>query len=534
MNQARVIESDICIIGSGISAAMVAARIAQGRSKRIVVLEAGAEQPAPSRFPALRRRFMDYGESPWPDDHIDGMSADGMQSRSMSVGGLAMHWGGVTPRFSPEDFQTRSLFGVGTDWPITYDDLDPAYQEAEELMGVAGEQGPAALDPRGKPFPLPMIPLSFNLERLRAWASQAGIPTWSQPSAKLTVARGERAACCRNDTCFPICPVGAKYSPDMTWRSLRGDGRVELHPRTLVRRLRLSPRGDRIEAAEAVRRDASAQRIEYRATTFVLAAGYLWSSWLLLVSANSRFGSGLANRSGLVGKYITGHRNVQAFVSLPMKLYPGINEQHSLVTKHFMRKPLVDRYVRHDLRIWESTVGREPRIVNDEGALMLGDDVLTDWRRRTAESTARVRCYYDVIPDRESALTLDGSRRTPWGDPAPVLTLRDDPVSRELRGFTEERIRAVFGEMARAGGGRIIRSNVDDFQDHPGGGCRMGSDPSTSVVDSFGRTHDHQNLFVVGAPSMVSASCANGTLTMCALALRTADAIAQESGGRGR
>jgi quinoprotein glucose dehydrogenase len=115
-----------------------------------------------------------------------------------------------------------------------------------------------------------------------------------------------------------------------------------------------------------------------------------------------------------------------------------------------------------------------------------------------------------------------------------VLALRDDPVSRELRGYTEERIRAVFGELARAGGGRILRSNVDDFQDHPGGGCRMGSDPSSSVVDSFGRTHDHQNLFVVGAPTMVSASCANGTLTMCALALRAAEAIAQESGGRGR
>ena len=277
--------------------------------------------------------------------------------RFVGIAALSTHWGGVTPRFSPEDFKTRSLFGVGTDWPITYEDLDPAYQAAEELMGVAGEQGPPELDPRGKPFPLPVIPLSYNLERLQAWASRAGIPTWSQPSAKLTVARADRAACCRNDTCTPICPVGAKYSPDMTWRALRASGRVELHPRTLVRRLRLASRTDRIEAAEAVQRDRAAQPVEYRATTFVLAAGYVWSSWLLLVSANARFGNGLANRSGLVGKYITGHRNVQAFIALPMKLYPGINEQHSLVTKHFMRKPLVDRYVRHDLRIWESTVG---------------------------------------------------------------------------------------------------------------------------------------------------------------------------------
>ena len=81
----------------------------------------------------------------------------------MQVGGLAMHWGGVTPRFSPEDFRTKSLFGVGTDWPISYDDLDPFYQEAEELMGVAGEQGPRTMDPRSKPFPMPALPLTYNL-----------------------------------------------------------------------------------------------------------------------------------------------------------------------------------------------------------------------------------------------------------------------------------------------------------------------------------------------------------------------------------
>lgn len=528
--QRRVIETDVCIIGSGISAAMVAEQLAATTRARIVVVEAGAEQPPPGQFAALRQRFLRYGESPWPRDHIDGMSAEGIQSRSMCVGGMAMHWGGVTPRFSPEDFKTRSLFGVGTDWPITYEELDPYYQQAEELMGIAGEQGPAELDPRGKPFPLPGIPLTWNLEKLQAWANAAGVPTWSQPSAKLTEQRGARGACCRNDTCSPICPTGAKYSPDMTWRALRSSRRVDLHPLTLVRRLRLAAGSDRIVAAEAVRRDASRAQVEYRAKTFVLAAGYVWSSWLLLVSASSRFPNGLANRSGLVGKYLTGHRNVQAFVSLPMKLYPGLNTQHSLVTKHFMRAPRVDRYVRHDLRIWESPVGA--RLVNDAGSLMLGDDVMADWRRRTQEGTARVRSYYDVVPDRESALTLDGARRNPWGDPLPVITMRDDPVSRDLRRYTEDRLRAVFEELARAGNGRVARSNVDSFQDHPGGGCRMGTSASNSVVDSWGRTHDHENLFVVGAPTIVSSSCANGTLTFCALALRAGERVSETVDGR--
>jgi choline dehydrogenase-like flavoprotein len=95
-----------------------------------------------------------------------------------------MHWGGVTPRFSPEDFKQRSMFGVGTDWPISYEDLDPFYQEAEVLMGVAGEQGPPVLDPRGKPFPMPPLPLTYNLQLLKGWAAKAGIAMWSQPSSK--------------------------------------------------------------------------------------------------------------------------------------------------------------------------------------------------------------------------------------------------------------------------------------------------------------------------------------------------------------
>jgi glucose dehydrogenase len=326
--------------------------------------------------------------------------------------------------------------------------------------------------------------------------------------------------CCRNDTCAPVCPVGAKYSPDFTWNALRASKRVELMPRTLVRRLVVEDGSNRIARAEAVRRDRSGAPVQFRAGTFVVAAGYAWSPHLLLLSRSERFPNGIANRSGMVGKYMTGHRNVSAFVRLPVKLYPGMNEQHSLVTKQFMRPGKLDRYVRHDLRVWESSVGRRPRLKGDDGGILLGDELLADWRRRTTEGTARVRAYYDVIPDRESALTLHESATNEYGDPQPKLTFRDSPESAALRSHTEDSIRALFQRMARAGNGEIIRAAVDDFQDHPAGGCRMGIDPATSVVDSYGRSHDHENLFVVGAPTSVSGGCANATLTFLAVALR--------------
>lgn len=527
----RVIESDVCIIGSGISAAMVADKLSRTRASRIVVVEAGDDVPPLARRAALRQRFLAYDENPWPGDHIDGYEVEGpLQSRSMGVGGLAMHWGGVTPRFSPEDFRLRSQFGVGTDWPISYDDLEPHYLEAEQVLGVAGEQGPSEMDPRSNPFPMPMLPLSYNLGLLKEWVTKAGITMWSQPSAKNSVPYGGRAQCCRNDTCTPVCPVGAKYSPDFTWSALRQAKKADLFTRTLVRRLEVDER-NRVVRALATSRDPAGREIEFRARHFVVAGGYVWSSHLLLASRSARFPNGIANRSGLVGKYLAGHRNVQAFVRLPMKLYPGINAQHSLVSKQFMRVPRRGdgggKYLRHDLRVWESAAGQGggARLQNDAGVLMLGDEILTDWRARTERGVARLRAYYDVIPDRSSELTLDETRRNRWGDPLPRLAFRDAPESAEVREWTEEKLRALFADMAKAGGGEVVRTVSDEFQDHPAGGCRMGNDPATSVTDSWGRTHDHDNLFVVGAPTCVSGSCANATLTFCALALRSAEEI---------
>jgi choline dehydrogenase-like flavoprotein len=131
---------------------------------------------------------------------------------------------------------------------------------------------------------------------------------------------------------------------------------------------------------------------------------------------------------------------------------------------------------------------------------------------------------------RSRELTLDASRRNEWGDPPPKLAFRDAPESAALRDYSTATIRERFAETARTGGGTVLQADTGDargWQDHPAGGCRRGSDPSTSVVGGWGRTHDHEHLIVAGAPTCVSASCANGTLAFCARALRSADAIAR-------
>jgi quinoprotein glucose dehydrogenase len=529
----RIEEADVVIIGGGITAAMVAEKLTDERQVDVVVVEAGMHSAPLEARAERRQRYLDYGENPWLDDHIEDQSAQGIMSRSMVVGGQALHWGGTVPRFTPEDFRHRSLFGVHVDWPLDYETLDPWYQEAEERIGVSGEQGPEPLDPRTAPFPMPAVPLTWTLERLREWVDAAGVPSWTNPVAKNTVPWRGRNVCARCDTCN-ICPTGAKYTPEFTLARLVADGRIRLHARTLVRRLELEAGTDRIHAAGARNYEDPDTEVVYRAKTFVLAAGYTWSPHLLLLSAQGRWTDGLANSSGLVGAYMAGHRSVSAFVELPMRLLPGMNFGHSLISKYFQRPtvaggPGLPRgFMRHDFRVWESNTARGPRLQGDDGTLLLGNEVMADWRARTATGTARLRSYYDVIPDRDSRVVLDAGHRNRFGDPLPALRFRDAPVSVGLRQATEDRIRGVFGDLARVGKGRILRTSVDEVQDHPGGGCRMGVDPTDSVVDSWGRSHDHENLFVVGAPTMVSGGCSNGTLTFSALSLRSADEVGRE------
>jgi len=338
---------------------------------------------------------------------------------------------------------------------------------------------------------------------------------------------GGRGACCLYDTCGQVCPTGARYSPDYTIARLVDERRATLYPRTLVRRLILDEKRDTIAVAHAVNRDKPDEPVEYRARTFVLAAGHAWSPYLLLLSATTRFPDGLANRSGTVGRYMNGHKFLSAQVAIDTQLYPGQFSTYSLISRRYFRCPTDRPYVRHDTRVWESTAARSPRLRGDDGRLLLGDEVMNDWRARSRGGSVRLRAYYDIHPDRESGITLNAGERNKWGDPLPRLVHKLDAGSEARESATHAHIFGVFKELARADNGRLLSTSEGGYLDHPAGGCRMGSNPATSVCDSYGQTHDHENLFVVGAPTLPTAGCTNGTLTFVALTLRSAGRIAE-------
>lgn len=519
-------ESDVCIVGGGITAAMLAQKLSELRpGVTITIVEAGKRFFDLEKRMEYRRRFLDYGENPWPGDFTDDQSGKGIISRTMAVGGSALHWGGTCNRFSEEDLRLKSMFGLGTDWPIEWKELEKFYCEAERRLGVSGEPSPLPEDWRSEPYPMRAMVMTHNLIQLKAWAEKSGIPFWSTPQAKNTVPYDGRAKCIRCNTCT-ICPTGARYSPDFTFQQLLAQKKITLHDQTLIRKLVLHDTKDTVVAAQGVNRQLPDDPVEYRAKVFVVASGYAWSPHLLLLSRNSRFPDGLANRSGLVGKYMCGHAFLSAFIEIDSRIYPGMNEQHGLISRQFFRSKPDKPFVRHDLRIWESAFDHEPRLRSKDGRLLLGDNLLADWRNRAQRGTARVRAYVDVHPDRESSLTLDDNARNRWGDPLPQINHRLDAATLARQEATHQHVHSIFETLAKADNGKILSTSAGNYLDHPAGGCRMGGDPASSVCDSFGRTHDHENLFVPGSPTLPNAGCTNGTLTFVALTLRSAGKIA--------
>ena len=513
-------ECDVCIIGGGITAAMLAQKLSELRPNlSITVVEAGKKIFDLENRMEYRRRSIDYAENPWPGDFIEDQAAKGVISRTMAVGGSALHWGGTCNRFSEEDLRLHSLYGLYTDWPMEWRELEKFYCEAERRLGVSGEPSPLREDWRSEPYPMPAMAMTHNLIELKQWAVKSGIPFWSTPQAKNTRPYDGRNECIRCNTCS-ICPTGARYSPDFTFKRLLARKSFALHDRTIVRKLVLHEGKTTVAAAQAANYDRPQESVEYRAPVFVLASGYCWSPHLLLVS-------GLANRSGLVGRYMCGHAFLSAMIEIDARIYPGMNEQHGLISRQFFRCATDKPFVRHDLRVWESASGHEPRLRSAGGQILLGNDLLADWRERAKRGTARVRGYYDVHPDRESALTLDTTVRNRWGDPLPKIEHKPDAATQAREPFVREHFQQLFGTMAKANNGKILSTSAGNYLDHPAGGCRMGGDPSTSVCDSYGQTHDHENLFVAGSPTLPNAGCTNGTLTFVALTLRSAGRIAE-------
>ena len=244
--------------------------------------------------------------------------ARGVISRTMAVGGSALHWGGVCNRFSEEDTRLKSMYGLAVDWPIEWKELETLL-----LRGRAASRRLRRAEPArrktgaSEPYPMPAMPMTCNLIQLKAWAEKSGIRFWTTPQAKNTVdGYGGRGKCRRCNTC-EICPTGARYSPDWTFKQLLAAKKIQLHDQTLVRKLVLDDeddahRGRARRARGRHRRQRRVSRADVRPRVRLL----LEPAPAAALGANSRFPNGLANSSDHVGRYMTGHLAFQTTIDL--------------------------------------------------------------------------------------------------------------------------------------------------------------------------------------------------------------------------
>jgi glucose dehydrogenase len=519
---------DVCIVGSGPAGAVLGASLVR-QGIRVVLLESGPRYPFALRGQAQR----DYlrGIEPWQRHpaSLDVFSSIGKldyplnDMRVRGVGGTSLHWQAETPRCHATDFHMRSTYGVGEDWPIGYEDIERYYVRAENELGVAGGEDPFA-SPRSAPYPLPPFPYNYQDQLLMKAAAGLGLRFSPIPQARTSKPYGGRSQCLACGTCH-ICPTGAKASADLTHIPLIDHSPYgNVIDQATVLRLE-TDRGGRVRRAIYAGLDRVEHAIE--ASIFVIAGGGVETPRLLLLSHSAAWRDGLANRSGLVGKGLREHPICFTNGRVAGPSYSHRTSFWTATCNQFWNAP--SRSERATFSIFFNPMaGLTPADIATTSRLW-GDPLDRRIREEFGHSLT-IESPIDMLSYESNYVDLDPELKDYFGSPAPRIKLA---LSRyETDGIREAQ--RVQAQILEAFGATEIRSAPTiGFMAHPAGTCRMGRDPGRSVVDPTLRSHDVQNLFILGTPVFVASGLANPTLTIAALALRLGDYLGQTKSAGG-
>jgi choline dehydrogenase-like flavoprotein len=516
-------EAEVCIVGAGAAGGIMALELAR-RGIGVVVLESGPRHDLRERGEYVRRYLR--RENPWRtplpelDRHTVGGTApyDLEGRRARGVGGSTLHWEGYAFRFHADDFRLRSLYGIADDWPIQYQDLEPYYARAEQALGVAGAADVPWASPRTAPFPLPAFPFSYSDGFFARACRSLGIAFHSLPQARNSVAYGGRSQCRACGTCL-VCPTGAKASTDLTHvPQAEATGKARVLTESTVLRLEVDASG-RVTAAVYARPDKVEQRVT--AHVFVVAAGAVETARLLLLSTSPDFPDGLANRSGLVGRFFMSHPSVDLTGRANEKVHPYRIGFSTAMSRQFAVER--DRTARGAffLEFLNSTGPTPVQVAEASGRW---GEALRRYVREEFGRQLGIRVYCEQLPEHTNSVSLNPRVRDYFGNPVPHLSCS---VGRYERTALDE-AKVVAGRILGATGVSRPRASSLGFAAHQIGTHRMGADPHTSVVDANLRAHDLPNLYLVGSGCFVTASASPPTLTIAALAIRAAENIAAQ------
>jgi choline dehydrogenase-like flavoprotein len=526
-------EVDFVVIGSG-AAGGVLARDLSVAGFEVVVLEQGPYRTAADFGHDELKVFVQgemTGHPLWNDTQTFRESAavtarphqDGPPPAlyARTVGGASVHFSGNYWRMRPVDFRERSLLGPisGTgfaDWPITYEELEPYYSKAE-------------FDPpRSRPYPLPPMPLKSSGALLEKGAGRLGLHAQPAPVAILSKPYRGRPACGHCGFCMGFgCEMNAKSSSLVTMiPDAEATGRCEIRPLSTVYRIETSRQG---RVSEVAYFDASGRQQAQKAKAVILAANGGESPRLLLMSDSPAFPDGLANGSGLVGKYLmgNGHSVIHADFEHPLNDWKSIQ----------VTRIVHDFYESDPQRGFYGGGGMDGRPLVNASPLMHaltvgggGERPLRwgrEFKRDVLSSFSRhmgILSSTTSLPVESNSISLDPDHRDSMGRPALRMTYRDHDDDLAMMRFLQDRAAEI---LEAAGAVTTWHEPVvpQTFLAHLLGTCRMGDDPAASVVDRYHRSHEVPNLFICDGSSMVTSGRGQPTLTIQALAFRAAEHI---------
>ena len=559
--QPRARTHDVVVIGSGAGGATVA-HVLTGLGIRVTLLEAGPMLDPLAEFKEHRwpydydhrgagedgRRYFGGGKpfgfftttsGGWELDGEPYTVADDTEDfwwfRSRIVGGRTNHYGRISLRFSDYDFKPRDRDGLGWNWPIEYADLAPWYDKAETFIGVVGSREGLRSAPDGV-FHDPPPPKAHELLIARA-SRRMGIPCIPNRRAVITRPINGRPACHYCGQCGRGCLGGSNYSASQTqiFPALE-TGRLEVRDLTMARAV-TTDRSGRVDGVVYVDKRTGEER-RLRCRVLVLAASACESARLLLNSKTAEHPDGVANSSGVVGRYLMDTVGFDvggaapALEGLPRYNSDGIGGAHLYMPWWGWERQEALGFPR----------GYHVEIGGGYG--MPGIGSFAGSARRAGYGTAikeQARRDYgtrvsfagrgEMIPNERSFCEIDPDVVDRFG--IPVLRFHfhwSDHERRQARHMREtfaELLALLGGEMGSPGRRDASGISIGGSIIHEVGTARMGDDPRTSALNGFCQAHDPRNLFVCDAASFVSNPDKNPTLTINALAWRASEYLAE-------
>ncbi|UZK69040.1 GMC family oxidoreductase [Sphingomonas sp. S1-29] len=548
--------ADVIIVGSGAAGGMAAYSLTKA-GLRCLMLEAGRdydpqqevnmlapESDAPLRGSATPDKPFGYFDATvdggWEVDGEPYTSTEGSGFRwwrPRMLGGRTNHWGRHVPRWGAYDFKPFSRDGLGVDWPIGYDDVAPYYDRVEKMIGVNG--GPIGLENHPDspadclmPPPAPRVPELL----LKATAESMGIPVRAAHTAVLTRDMPDpvapRSACFNATPCSRGCTIGAMFQTTTSFLPMaKATGRLTVVTDAMVARV-LTNQAGRATGVEYVDRKTGVRhRVSARAV--VLAAGTGETTRLLLNSGEP--GRGLANASGELGRNLTDSTGASfsAFIpglaDRPRYNEDGIGGQHVYIPFWLYQEQQrgeLDFARGYHFEVWGRFGVPSPNVLPRVWGADLKKAV-----RSASGATIGLSLRGEMIPNKQTYCEIDPGVKDRFG--IPVLRFAFRFSRHEVNQVAHGRriAHALFERMngrilddpslppekIMAAGGEII---------HELGTARMGTDARTSVVDSYGRAWDVDNLVLMDGAIFASGAHKNPTLTILALALRASEQLA--------